>query len=448
MRIEDLEKHLRLGLQEHEAFDLDAATTWLELEQELGREKRSRKWMIVVLMLSVILFSAIGILLGTNQEEISSFPVGVSDQLFVSTPNQDHVANEGQDLRVKTIALSDRIQIKAPLPTVTTNIQGINGVQSFSLITTVIEEDVKVQEPSNEQAQNQSPSTVAIANALPDASESSSVVATLSHKLPLLNIPVRPIPTVSPIASKEKKPSSIMLDLSYGLSSSQPIITDNGASGYASLRQESETPQWGAQGQLAMSKLYSSGWFWGAGLSCQQAWIKVRHQSQTRDNVPLEDVVTRILIDNETQDTTGVLRGNAADEVMNTRNLQHYNRFRSLSIPVHLGFMWTKSGFSYGLQGGLYLSYMLRQEGRVLLAADQTIFDFEKDNYFNRWRVGVQLRPFIAIPVKHGFNISLNPMVALSVGDELSVDRGIKQRSLNYGFSVGVYKVLRNSKTH
>jgi len=187
--------------------------------------------------------------------------------------------------------------------------------------------------------------------------------------------------------------------------------------------------------------VHESGWYWGSGLSYQQTWTKFRYEKESIDHRSMDNIITRILIDNETQDTTGILRGDVSVQEMSSRNLQHYNQFQSIGVPVHIGYIRERTSFMYGLELGANFSYMLRQEGRLLLA-DETVFDFGDSDYFKPWRLNIYLRPMVAIPLRDGLHLSCSPIVSMSVNNELSVNRGLQQSSFNYGLSLGVYKVF------
>ncbi|MCG8327859.1 MAG: hypothetical protein MI974_09260 [Chitinophagales bacterium] len=464
MNIENIEKQFRERLEDHETFDLNADLTWKAIEVELDKKKKRRG--IYFLLMSIGSLIGLSFISDTRISTKHNFTeqksiIDITEELqlhssdesiyhieessiassqnieqgitstyfkFGATQESHHCSNDQNHTKPGTLAPTNK---------------GLSLSTSTELPLLYKESELDHKKKNNSDRKNLAPTFP-----IPDVEK--SIYDPISINVPLLkSIPfdylVIPEPreefevSFNPIVTNTKP--QYQLELTAKLFQITNGIHGQGSE-YANLRNQSETPQpsWSVTANLWQTK--PSGWLTGFGLEYQKTWVRFRYKKEETEYFTLEDIPIHFIIDAHTRDTILRQIGDVDLEEYHKRDVQHYNEFQTINLPVHFGFIKpTQRKLTYGFIGGLSFQYQMKQSGR-LLAEDNTVIDFSNDSFFKRTGFSAHVQPMIIFKGENQWQLSCSPSVAFSLTNRLKSGVGITQRPFTYGISLGIARVL------
>jgi hypothetical protein len=128
----------------------------------------------------------------------------------------------------------------------------------------------------------------------------------------------------------------------------------------------------------------------------------------------LEDQLIKVWIDGTSLDTLAKEFGSVLVNRVETRKVVHNNHYEILGIPVGLGYSKQIGKVSLGIEGGLYLGFILDQNGKTLDTSEQIVsFDAQSDDrHLNDVMLGYRVSPSIEFAVKSDLSIEFRPEVS------------------------------------
>ncbi|MFT6018908.1 MAG: hypothetical protein ACI9VN_003564 [Patescibacteria group bacterium] len=203
------------------------------------------------------------------------------------------------------------------------------------------------------------------------------------EKLPkLLDPPTKPHGKPSPI--------SIGLHFGYGFAKKQlkTNTTNEEASKYLKLREESETPMQVLNGGFDIAYQFRSGLYAKAGLQFEQ--ITERFDYSKTSEIPFfNDTATYALY----YTMNGSIEKDIGTESMEvrTQTRKTYNRYRTVDLPLSIGYQpTTKNNFNWFVEGGVLVNLAFSPRGEVLDYNGEDRIDLSSTAYFKK-NIGLSL---------------------------------------------------------
>ena len=461
MNIEDIEKQFRAQLENHESFDLDPDLTWKAIETELDKKKPWKGAYLLLLGLGILM----SILLFNEKRPSAAHYPGTPQGIITMA---DELPPALLDEAITTTASSSTITVQATQSAVTFSKYSSSKVPGTGEYDSQ-QSPIRLQPftsdtPLPSTSQWLTSKTVAQKRMYPEKSKLDkeqllNVSATIAEgestptttEVPIID--QLPLECLSPPANSEVFDQSIRQPLEknqprYRLEVATKFFQmTNGINAseneYAMLRSQSETPQVSGSLGANLWRTKPSGWLIGLGPEYQESRVRFRYQNQETEPFLSEDIPTHFLIDPETQDTIASHIGTVELEQYYSRDVQHYNTFQTLQLPIHFGFVKeTQRKLTYGISAGLSLQYQIRQSGRVL-AEDGSITDFTDDSLFRRMGLSTHLQPMFMLKGAGQWEVYCNPFLAFTLTNRMkSSGTTITQRPFTYGLSLGITRAL------
>jgi hypothetical protein len=135
---------------------------------------------------------------------------------------------------------------------------------------------------------------------------------------------------------------------------------------YAEFRAQTESPEYNFSTGLRFSAVSGFGLALRSGVNYSQISEKFEYINETEE-------VTTIIRD---------MNGNPIDTIveMGTRYKTTYNKYRTLDIPILLGYEINYKKFTFALNGGAYLNLVFEQKGDFLSPLDYQPVNFSSNN--------------------------------------------------------------------
>ncbi|MEO0726140.1 MAG: hypothetical protein AAFZ63_16475 [Bacteroidota bacterium] len=445
MNIESIERQFRAQLKDHESFDLDTDLTWNAIETELNKQKI--KWRGVYILLLGLL-GLLGLLFVNELQIDKAFHASNSQNITSSNEQQQSTTFDAPTKTGAEISTAALQTIEAITSLSKNGQQRLQHLNANVNTTTVPQHLTSTTTPRKLGRLKKDPIKEYVSNSDTNPVRSKNVSASLTvptiQQIPLQSLTA---PKTQPAWQPSFSPSRTDNQPQYKLEASNRLfrMTNNIRSAeneYATLRNQTETPQisWAKGVHLWREK--PSGWLLGLGLEYQNSTVQFRYQGVETETTFLPDTVLHILIDPQTQDTIARHFGDIQLEQHQMRDVQHYNIFKTLSLPIHVGFVKaTSNKLTYGITGGISFQYHIQQSGR-LLAADGTIINFSDDSYFRRVGLSTHIQTVLIFKGGDQWEFSCNPFFAFSLSDRIKSGAVITQRPFTYGLSLGIAKAL------
>ncbi|MFK7772526.1 MAG: hypothetical protein AB8F94_10310 [Saprospiraceae bacterium] len=453
MKSEDLEKHFREQINDHQSFDLDPDLVWDSLSPLLEKKKKRRGiiYLTFGLIGSLLLISTY--LFFDNSEnkkqELTELNSILKKENISTFHKIEKIPTEPSETTRKNLSLNPK-EIKSQK----NSFSGKNKDQSFLPLS----QDKTITKTSNINSAALSSKnktynlslTPKIETKQNFASEVAPIVSLFSpimvKSLTSKNTPSLPdfsIEKEDIEENKTKRKSQTLFNLEAGLSFSNANIQANGSPDYASLRKQSEEAKLGWGVEFNIYRVKKSGLVLGTGLGYQKSWVKFNFNWEDQEEVLVEDIPLHILIDLQTMDTVGIQTGNVQLNQTNQRDVQHYNEFQTVTLPLHVGYLKNKSKFSYGILGGVSYHYRIKQQGRIF-DEDNSLINFKDDSYFTKSNFSAHLKPIFALKINSNYQLTFSPAIAFSLSDQIKRNLAISQRPITYSLSIGVTKKITN----
>lgn len=205
-----------------------------------------------------------------------------------------------------------------------------------------------------------------------------------------------------------KKPARVFVE-AYSLLdySMQKLGSDIETENYLSERKASQSYRPGYRAGVQFKYLFNNGLFVKSGLEYSEAREKFRYRKETVTTEILPNQVINIHIDMN-GDTTITL-GNAPVTTIETRNWRVKNSYKTLGIPLSLGYQIENRRWFYALEAGVVYNFMFDFNGMLL---DETLEPVDGENYFSNnshWNynlavtAGYRIKPNLSFIIRAGY---------------------------------------------
>ncbi len=147
-----------------------------------------------------------------------------------------------------------------------------------------------------------------------------------------------------------------------------------------------------------------------SGIEYHQLWSKFDHSEERLIDSLMEDQLLKVWISETTGDTLNQSRGNINVEVLETRDIIHFNQYHRLSIPLEFGIRKTTGRFLYGISIGGVINFIYSQSGKML-GDTWDIVEFENNNYwkFKKTDFGFRAKSVVGYQSKNNWSLTLEP---------------------------------------
>ena len=181
-----------------------------------------------------------------------------------------------------------------------------------------------------------------------------------------------------------------------------------------------------------------------AGLQYQQLETQLQWSQRIEDytTVTLQDTIVKIQVSTLTGNASEI-RGDVEVSVDATRNIRHYNQYRTLQIPLALGKSWRFGNrWQAGLSIGSAVNVLSQNKGRYIYQGELQEMDGPATKLLdNRWsihglvmgRVGYQITPRLGVMIEAQYQKSLTDWANLP---------GFDMRPEVFNLGVGVFHTL------
>ncbi len=197
----------------------------------------------------------------------------------------------------------------------------------------------------------------------------------------------------------------------WSIDADQPQFSD-----WAALRNKTESSLPGFRSSVKLRYKISSEWAVGAGTQYDQFWTKLESNSTVRDQVLLQNVVLKYLVDDETGIAFDSIIGDTLVNRTRSNTRKIHSKYERLVIPVSLVRSFSKNKWSMHLEAGIDLGVWLRRKGEVL-DLDQTLLDIENQNIIHpdKLHFGVHINPALSYQIMENLHLMLSPGYSFSI---------------------------------
>lgn len=185
-------------------------------------------------------------------------------------------------------------------------------------------------------------------------------------------------PTECPTFGSKKKRifAEIYTTLDYNLHSLSVNSIEH--EDYLNARNATQSYQPSYTAGVQLKYLFENGLFLKAGLEYSEIREQFKHRQETITTEILPNQVISIEIDPVTGDSTIVL-GNAPVTTIETKNWRVQNSYKSLGIPLFVGYQLDHGKWFYSIEGGIVYNLKFDFKGYLL---DESLEPSMADNYF------------------------------------------------------------------
>ena len=276
-------------------------------------------------------------------------------------------------------------------------------------------------------------------------------IRSLSDTLELATLPLKPYSLLkeSPLPNLELLPKDKLLPdgLSSGIPLSwsftvisgfnQPYFYFHSQDETATLKEKTEKGKTGYSIGLLTALSINKKWKVSSGLEYHQLHSKFTYSTQRDSQIFKPQALLAVFIDS-LGNTVSEQFGDTIVGARIIRQIEHYNKYRLLSIPVEVGFIQHNNKWSYGISGGVAFNFRIYQSGKTL--DDQSsVINFSQSDpaaIFEKFGLSLRMSPFINYHLSEHIKLAFRPQWnwsnnQLFSDDDLKV--GVHQFNLNMG---------------
>ncbi len=224
------------------------------------------------------------------------------------------------------------------------------------------------------------------------------------------------------------------LGFTYGKAASR-LTSDN--EDYLQERKDSETPLDAVRLSFDMRIQSKKGFYIKPGFEYEQ--INERYDNQfSRDTLLYRpDIVIAEVYDINGQKTDSIGEAQVVERKTITKEI--YNRYRSIDIPLLVGYAHSKNKLGWFVEGGASLNLWFKNTGEIFLDETDSGRMEDNSNLFKK-RTGVSLmaNAGLSYQLSEQFSTWLSPGIKYHLGSISSDENLIEQKQINYGLQVGI----------
>ncbi|MEM8524772.1 MAG: outer membrane beta-barrel protein [Bacteroidota bacterium] len=401
--------------------ELEWSAVGEQIQSALDQRKKKRRiifwWWSGI---SVGVLSLTVLLLGQNSKvplELGAFPIQYvaqgNNSSTIYIPNLDK-PNSIQDVEVQLDSSdvqdeASSIVAQEKLPVLISN-QEENG----ALADNRISEELLIS-PSKKTVER-IPSQVAAFEAL-----SSNAIPLIPQQAEQIDLEESPI-----VISKNKQ-----WELRILAGSNQLFVTKN------NLTTQHLEPIWGWQAGLEVQRKWKENWRIKIGLQYEQIWTRFRFTNEREALLYRPNSVDTVFQNTFTGEQT-IIRTDSVAGIIR-QNVQQYNRFVNLQLPVMLGYQIMAQRWQLAVFGGINVGFQQQSNG-LFTIDEQEVINLEEESVY---RSGVQIR--IPIKLELAYQMSEDWRLLATTQIEKSLTNWInsdlwqaEQRPILYQFNIGV----------
>ncbi|MDA9773373.1 hypothetical protein N9B82_00335 [Saprospiraceae bacterium] len=197
-------------------------------------------------------------------------------------------------------------------------------------------------------------------------------------------------------------------------------------SGLSTRKNSSERAYYGQVFGANFSSIYKSKWIVNTGLH-HEIQRTIYDETFNKNVSKQVNYISGILVNSQSYAVLDEYNVDSTIVFSSVNKIKQINSFSSYSIPVQLGYQWTRSSFSYGIMAGATLRIRANQQGK-LLDIDQELVDLDNslDLFYNSFNIGINASPFIEYRINEkwlalaNYDVTLyKPIVSLDQSLEL-----------------------------
>lgn len=178
-------------------------------------------------------------------------------------------------------------------------------------------------------------------------------------------------------------------------------------------------------------------WAINTGIEYHKLWNKLEIQQQNTIIRVKEDQLLKVWIQQSTGDTIAQQRGAANINVLQTRDVVHYNTYQRFTIPLEFGINKNYNRWSYSIHAGVALNFTTTQSGRTIDHTG-TIVSFDTNSEiatFRSFDLGIRASMNAQYHLTDHISLYLSPQWMRTKGLSRGTDitSSIQQLQLNLG---------------
>jgi hypothetical protein len=203
---------------------------------------------------------------------------------------------------------------------------------------------------------------------------------------------------------------------------------------YLGQRESTQSYQPSYRAGAQFKYLFDNGLYFKMGLEYAAARERFRHRTETITTEILPNQVIGIFVDMN-GDTTITL-GNAPVTTIETRNWRVKNSYRSIGIPINIGYQFDRGPWFYGLDAGIIYNLQFDFRGMLLSPSGEPV---EADNYFKN-NIGISFNTCLTAGYRSQENWSvLFKLNARTQSANINTDMNpVNQRYTMVGTGIGL----------
>lgn len=239
------------------------------------------------------------------------------------------------------------------------------------------------------------------------------------------------------------KSTQWLVGASGGVSLLRPTFSSTSDSEWATIKNQTETADWGYHFGLNTTLVWRKHTLLQAGLEYEQAHTTFSHEYSYDTLLVMDNVLLGVIVDSITGMVVDEIFGDTTVMGTVTRKLIQDNHYNSLSLPLSLGRQWTRGKWQYGLSVGVVLRFQLQQRGQTLSPEEEviTFSGNETQVLFPKVGLGVRVSPFLGYRLGKGLLLTASPRWTVQQNTIFGqADR--KVRTQGFGLQLGVRKSL------